>query len=145
MTDVPFINYKLLTEGCEPKRAHATDAGADLMCSNSIYLPQGERTLVPTGVSVEIPSGYVGLLIPRSSLSKEGITMTNSIGVIDAEYRGEIFASLMYNGEFVEKYLAKFTKIVQLVIMPIALPKFNKTEELSKTIRGSGGFGSTGA
>lgn len=127
-----------------PVRAHATDAGADLKAKKDAWLPKGKRILVKTGVRVEIPAGYVGLLFPRSSLSKFDIIMTNSVGVIDSDYRGEIMASLMYIGDDEGKWIMKDDRIVQLVIIPIILAKFYPVEELSDTTRGSGGFGSTG-
>jgi dUTP pyrophosphatase len=79
-----------------PKRMHPTDAGLDLKAKLDYVLRAHQRVLVGTGVHVRIPEGYVGFLFPRSSLSKKGITMTNSVGVIDSDYRGEIMASLCY-------------------------------------------------
>lgn len=128
---------------CKPYRANPTDAGADLVAKENTWLYNGERKLVKTGVAVEIPKGYVGLLIPRSSLSKLGITMTNSIGVIDSDYRGELMASLMYHGEHCYE-IQQGQRIVQLVIVPILLPEFNIVNKLDTTARGEGGFGSTG-
>ena len=127
-----------------PERAHPTDAGADLKCKESTHMPKGERVLVRTGVRTAIPACYVGLLFPRSSLSKLGITMTNSVGVIDSDYRGEIMASLKYDGPEDSYYMPKGTKIVQLVIVPCLLDQFITVETLSETERGEGGFGSTG-
>lgn len=146
---------KLSNANCMPKRAHPTDAGADLVSREDVFLSKGKRTLIPTGVFVEIPHGYVGLLVPRSSLSKRNIVMTNSVGIIDAEYRGEIMASLMYLGDnssdFASDthqdsggYIAKYERIVQLVIVPVLLADFTVVDELSDTVRGTGGFGSTG-
>lgn len=131
-------------DGCYPHRSNPTDAGADLVAKSLIMLEHSVRTLVPTGVKVAIPEGYVGLLIPRSSLSKQYITMTNSVGVIDSDYRGEIMASLMYKGPQDYFYLAAGDRIVQLVIVPIILAQFKEVTELNTTSRGVGGFGSTG-
>lgn len=131
-------------EGCTLKRANPTDAGADLVAKSLTMLEHSVRTLVPTGVKVAIPEGYVGLLIPRSSLSKYHITMTNSVGVIDSDYRGEIMASLMYRGPEDYFYIAAGDRIVQLVIVPIVLAQFKEVTELNTTSRGVGGFGSTG-
>jgi dUTP pyrophosphatase len=139
------INVKVESPEYLPRRAHSSDAGADLVCKETTYLPMNYRVLVKTGVAVEIPVGFVGLLFPRSSLSKLGIVMTNSVGVIDSDYRGEIMASLMYTGGSSPGYeLNRGDRIVQLVVVPIVLPEFKSVEELSTTYRGSGGFGSTG-
>jgi dUTP pyrophosphatase len=112
-------------------------------------MPFNIRVLIGTGVCVKIPRGYVGMLIPRSSLSKSGIIMTNSVGVIDSDYRGEIMASLMYTGglEF-NPVIYQGDRIVQLVVLPILLvtPDVGDStdEEWMDTQRGTGGFGSTG-
>lgn len=138
-----------------PVRAHATDAGADLISTEDVELLAGIRYLVKTGVSVKIPNGYVGLLVPRSSLSKRNILMTNSIGIIDSDYRGEIMASLLYRGVRSDDFVARGEvdkiridageRIVQLLIVPIVLAEFIPFEgEWDDTERGSGGFGSTG-
>lgn len=141
------IGVRLEDPELMPTRANPTDAGLDLRCKEDTVLPSGERVLVKTGVSVRIPAYHVGLLFPRSSLSKYGITMTNSVGVIDSDYRGEVMASLMYHGEDYIK-IKKGERIVQLVIVPVLLPKpyqVNCTdEEWLNTTRGAGGFGSTG-
>lgn len=142
---------KIENKECTPVRAHPTDAGLDLRCKINTILPKNKRVLVGTGVSVKIPVGYVGLLVPRSSLSKNNIVMTNSIGIIDADYRGEILASLQFNGlHNLEIYeIPKGERIVQLVVVPVLLttPTINEdwTDEVwFDTNRGAGGFGSTG-
>lgn len=150
MSDVPVylqlpIRVSLKNSGNKPNRAYPSDAGADLVARENTWLQTKKRTLVPTGVSIEIPVGYVGLLAPRSSLSKYDIIMTNSIGIIDSSYRGEILASLMYIGENEYGYtIPSGERIVQLIIVPIILPIFNVVNELSESDRGQGGFGSTG-
>lgn len=140
----PIIEIECDNDEWLPVRAHSSDAGADLVCKETVKLIPGQRVLVKTGVKVAILKGYVGLLFPRSSLSKFGITMTNSVGVIDSDYRGEIMASLMYTGITKACILEANTRIVQLVIVPIILPKFQKVIKLSETVRGTGGFGSSG-
>ena len=132
-----------------PTKATEGSAGFDLRCKKETVLPNFQRVLVPTGVRVVIPEGYVGLLFPRSSLSKYGITMTNSVGVIDSDYRGEILASLMFKGEHMTWILPKHERIVQLVVVPV--PEFDivvdthsTEEQWNNTARGTGGFGSTG-
>lgn len=150
MTEVPVYlqpptRIKVDREDLAPNRAYPSDAGADLVAKETIWLQPFKRTLVPTGVYVEIPIGYVGLLVPRSSLSKNNIVMTNSVGIIDADYRGQLMASLMYIGtnEAGEHVLAG-ERIVQLLMIPIMLPRFVAVDELSETERGVNGFGSTG-
>ena len=138
------MRIKVDNEQCIPQRAHPMDAGADLIAKEDIWLHKGIRTLVNTGVRTEIQPGYVGLLFPRSSLSKVGVSMTNSVGVIDSDYRGEIMASLVYYGDKDGHYIRQGDKIVQLVVVPIALPDFEVVNELQDTARGAGGFGSTG-
>jgi dUTP pyrophosphatase len=138
------MKIKVDNSQCIPKRAHSLDAGADLIAKELTWMPKYTRVLVKTGVYVEIQPGYVGLLVPRSSLSKNDIIMTNSVGVIDSEYRGEIMASLMYTGIMDNYCIQQGTKIVQLLVVPIALPEFEVVNELNDTARGVGGFGSTG-
>jgi dUTP pyrophosphatase len=142
---------KLEHPACMPVRSNPTDAGLDLRAKMTYWLPINERTLVGTGVSVKIPVNHVGLLFPRSSLSKSGITMTNSVGVIDSDYRGEIMASLMFNGVPGNDRgydLQAGERIVQLVVVPVVLVKpevMDWTDDMwYDTKRGEGGFGSTG-
>lgn len=134
-----------------PVRAHPLDAGADLVAAQDTILPFGVRVLVKTGVSVKIPAGSVGLLVPRSGLSKDYIVMTNSIGIIDSDYRGELLASLMFIGDprehtKLEHVIKAGTRIVQLLVIPISLPVFEvfSGDNWTDTERGTGGFGSTG-
>lgn len=140
------LEYLVTDRRLTPVRAHEFDAGLDLFASDDYELKQGERVLVNTGVRVKIPRGYVGLLVPRSSLSKSNIVMTNSIGIIDSDYRGDLLASLMYNGMANSRYVDKYEKIVQLLIVPIKLTRLIEGNEYSwvDTDRGIGGFGSTG-
>lgn len=157
-TDNPYVNLEYMAEEdrLRPTRAHEYDAGLDLFANDDYLLTAGERTLVNTGVRVKIPRGYVGLLVPRSSLSKQrNIVMTNSIGIIDSDYRGDIMASLCYLGstepqlkDWIDHtHINKYDKIVQLVIVPIKLTKLIVGKEYTwpDTERGIGGFGSTGA
>lgn len=132
-----------------PFYATADAAGLDLSVAESIKLERGLRTLVGTGIHVEIPKGFVGLLVPRSSLSKKYIFMTNSVGIIDADYRGEIFASLVYQPKSANEFvtLATGERIVQLIIVPYykaSIRIVESLEELEETDRGENGFGSTG-
>lgn len=139
----------------EPLRAHPTDAGLDLAAREEVLLDVRKRVLVSTGVQVRIPKGYVGLLVPRSSLSKNNIILTNSCGVIDSDYRGELLVSLMYLGNpetgiGIEdhRHISRGERIAQLLVVPIALPEvkvvYEDDEDWNNTERGTGGFGSTG-
>lgn len=130
-----------------PFRAHPTDAGADLFSNQEIQLYPGETKLIDTGIAVKIPVGYVGLVFNRSSQGKIHVSIPHAVGVIDADYRGNIKVLLQNNGEdpyFISRYT---TRIAQLVITPVMLAEFqnwNATEPWEDTNRGSGGFGSTG-
>lgn len=127
-----------------PKYAHPGDAGLDLRIKESVTLAPGERANIGTGVSVEIPQGYVGLVFARSGLAtKRGITLSNGVGVIDSGYRGEIGASLM-NTSAETATLEANTRVCQLVVMPYAACVIEQVDELSDTVRGSNGFGSSG-
>lgn len=142
------LEVRLERSELEPTRANPTDAGLDLRSSQTMHLEPGKRVLVGTGVQVKIPAGYVGFLIPRSSLSKRNVAMTNSVGVIDSDYRGEIMASLVYWGLEANCVIEKNERFAQLVIVPIALPevlvRYQDDAEWLDTARGTGGFGSTG-
>ncbi len=124
-----------------PRRANRTDAGADLMSTEDLEIYPGEQKLVGTGVATKIPEGYAGFVFNRSSQGKKGITIPHSVGVIDADYRGEIKVLLKNIGE--DRYvIQRGDRIAQLVIMPVLLPEF--TDIWNDTQRGTGGFGSTG-
>ena len=103
-----------------PQKATEHSAGFDLRSKDDVVLQNNKRTLVPTGVYTKIPVGHVGLLFPRSSLSKNYVYMTNSVGVIDSDYRGEILASLIFNHPTEKTFkIEKYERIVQLVIVPV--------------------------
>ena len=127
-----------------PTRAHSTDAGLDLYSLQSANIPPGGRELVNTGVYVAIPPGYVGLVCPRSGLAhKQGLTVLNAPGIIDAGYTGEIKVNLYNTGD--EVYWAETgTRIAQLVITPIADARLVQVDSLDATERGDSGHGSTG-
>ena len=128
-------------DGCYvQERAHPTDAGLDLFTPESFWLYSGEHKSIDTGVHVEIPEGYVGLITSKSGLMLSGIT---SRGTIDSSYRGSIRAVLYNSGSEAVKF-EKGRKITQLVIVPCLLPEIELVNELSETDRGDGGFGSTG-
>lgn len=128
--------------GCKaPTRAHEHDAGLDLYAAETAYIAPHTWVTVSTGVHAEIPKGFVGLLTSKSGLmSKHGITCR---GTIDAGYTGTIKAVLFNHSDRVFKVEAG-QKVTQLVILPIITPELELVEELEKTERGAGGFGSTG-
>ncbi len=128
-----------------PQRAHPGDAGLDLRALEAARLGPGERIAVPTGLAVEIPEGFAGLVLPRSGLAiKHGISLANSPGLIDAGYRGELKV-LMINLDPAEIFVIEAgARITQLVISPVALPESVVAESLETSVRGDGGFGSTG-
>ena len=141
------LNYVSKTN-YELKHQTQYSAGLDLPAyiegENSIILKQQKMTLVPTGIYVEIPTGYFGMLCLRSSLAaKRGLMLGNGIGIIDSDYRGEIMLCI-YNTNTNDVIIKNGERIGQLLLVPYVLCETFKVNELSVTIRGEGGFGSTG-
>ena len=127
-----------------PTYAQPGDAGADLRSRVETTVPAGSRVLVPTGVSIALPEGYVGLVHPRSGLAhKHGITVLNTPGTVDAGYRGEISVNL-YNSSREDFVVQVGDRIAQLVIQAVERAQFIQCEKLPETERGQGGHGSTG-
>jgi deoxyuridine 5''-triphosphate nucleotidohydrolase (dut) len=128
-----------------PVYAHPGDAGADLSAAESVLLQPGERATIGTGVSIALPDGYVGFVVPRSGLAaRHGITIVNSPGTVDAGYRGEIRITLLNTDSSVTYPVAVGDRIAQLIVMPIVQAKFVPVETLPGSHRGNSGFGSTG-
>ena len=122
-------------------------AGADLYAciDEPVSIEPGETTLIKTGLAMEIPAGYAGLIYARSGLaSKKGLAPANKVGVIDADYRGEVMVAL-HNHSNVAASIEPQERIAQLVITPYLTAHFEEMDELSDTVRGAGGFGSTGS
>ena len=137
---------KLDARACVPTYGSSSAAGADLyaLCDSEVLLAAGETVLVHTGIAVEIPEGYAGLIYARSGLaSKRGLAPANKVGVVDADYRGEIMVALHNHSAETQK-IAPGERIAQLVVTPFLRVEFEETEDLSDTQRGAGGFGSTG-
>lgn len=131
--------------GTAPKYAHPGDAGADLVSTVSVTLAPGERAVVPTGVSIALPDGFVAFVMPRSGLAaKHGIGLVNSPGTIDAGYRGEISVVIINTDSTSSFSIEAGDRIAQLVIQPVVRARFVSVAELPGTARGTGGFGSTG-
>lgn len=138
-------SIEVLYTGALPVYAHPGDAGADLVSTEDVVLGPGERATVPTGLSVALPNGYVGFVVPRSGLAmRHGITIVNSPGTVDAGYRGEIRVTLL-NTDSDESYaISAGDRIAQLIVMALPRVRFVDVERLPGSERGEGGFGSTG-
>jgi dUTP pyrophosphatase len=137
---------KLDERATTPTYGSADAAGADLyaLMDTPLTLAAGETALVHTGIAVEIPQGYVGLICARSGLAtKRGLAPANKVGVIDADYRGEIMVSLHNHGS-VHQTVDDGERVAQLLLVPYLTASFEQVESLSDTVRGAGGFGSTG-
>ena len=137
---------KLRANAVLPTYGTASAAGADLYAclENPVTIAPGETVLIPTGLAMEIPVGYAGLIYARSGLSvKRGLAPANKVGVIDADYRGEFMVALLNHGKQMQT-VDHGERIAQLVITPVFTPGFLEVDELSDTARGTGGFGSTG-
>jgi len=128
-----------------PTRAHAGDAGLDLYACESAHIGPGERWSVGTGVAVEIPDGHAGLVLPRSGLAKKhGITLVNAPGLIDSGYRGELRVLLLNTDPADTFRVEPGARIAQLVISPVVLAEPVEATALAESVRGDGGFGSSG-
>lgn len=141
------VNIKKLNENAViPTYGSEYAAGADLYaCTNeNIVIMPGETKLIHTGLAMEIPKGYAGLIYARSGLAtKKGLAPANKVGVVDADYRGEVMVAL-HNHSGSEAVVEHGERIAQLVIAPFLTAEFVTCDELEDTVRGAGGFGSTG-
>jgi dUTP pyrophosphatase len=128
-----------------PSYAHPGDAGADLTTTVDVELKPGERAMVPTGVSIALPDGYVALVHPRSGLAaKFGVSIVNAPGTIDAGYRGEIKVLLINLDPAEPVVLRRGDRVAQLVIQRFERAAFVEVETLPESVRADGGYGSTG-
>ena len=136
------IKYKkLIPEAVAPRRAHITDAGCDLVATSCTTDDEG-NVVYGTGLALEIPQGYMGLLFPRSSNAKQNLLLCNSVGVIDSDYRGEVMLKFKPVGG--EKRYNVGDRVAQLIVMPYPSVEYEEAQQLSTTQRGQGGYGSTG-
>ena len=128
-----------------PAYAHPGDAGADLVTAVDLILAPGERALVPTGVALALPDGYVALVHPRSGLAaRHGLSIVNTPGTIDAGYRGEIQVLLINHDPHESVELRRGDRVAQLVVQRYEHVAFREVEALPDSVRGAGGYGSTG-
>ncbi len=143
---IPVRIKKLKPFAAIPTYGSINAAGADLYsCIDSaVCVRSGETVLIPTGLSMELPEGYAGLIYARSGLaSKKGLAPANKVGVIDSDYRGEVMVAL-HNHSAEDAVIEPMERIAQLVITPYIVGLFEEADDLTDTERGAGGFGSTG-
>lgn len=140
------INIKSLDPDLElPKNAYEGDGAVDLRSTVDKTLQPFERALIPTGIAMELPAGFAALVVPRSGLAlKHGITLVNSPGLIDSNYRGEIGAIVANTDPNEPFHIERGDRIAQLMIVKVEQPAFHSVDQLSDTDRGAGGFGSSG-
>ena len=140
------IRYRYLhPDAQEPIRAHDGDAGFDLHAVEPARLGPGQRVSIGTGISIAVPDGMAGLVLPRSGLAlKHGIALVNSPGLIDSGYRGEVRVLLLNTDRETAFAIEAGDRIAQLLLVPFASPRFRQVDELDETERGEGGFGSSG-
>lgn len=140
------VQIKILDpEFSAPAYALPGDAGADLSTTVDVALKPGQRQLVPTGIAIALPLGFVGLVHPRSGLAiREGLSIVNAPGTIDAGYRGEIKVMLVNTDAENTISLSRGDRIAQLVIQPVYQASFETVDELPESVRSDAGFGSTG-
>lgn len=143
---VPVLLQRLDPDLPAPGYAHPGDAGADLTSRVEVTLAPGERALVPTGIALALPDGFAGFVHPRSGLAaRHGIGMVNAPGTIDAGYRGEISVCLVNLDRSQPVTLHRGQRIAQLVVQRVERARFVEVTRLPGSVRGEGGFGSTGS
>ena len=142
-----MIKVKKLKENAVlPTYGSAEAAGADLYAclDETVVIAPGKSAFIPTGLAMEIPKGYAGLIYARSGLAcKRGLAPANKVGVVDSDYRGE-FIVVLHNHSEQAQTVTHAERIAQLLVTPVLMPEFTFAEELSDTVRADGGFGSTG-
>ncbi len=138
---------KLRPNAILPTYGSAEAAGADLYAclDGDVVIGKGESAFIPTGLSMEIPRGYAGLIYARSGLAcKRGLAPANKVGVVDSDYRGE-FMVVLHNHGTEAQTVTHGERIAQLVVTPVLMPSFVECDDLTETERADGGFGSTGS
>lgn len=144
MTNIQVYAVKCHENATLPRYKTIGAAGCDLTSVEDVIIPTGERRLVKTGLMLEIPSGFEGQVRPRSGLAlKHGITVLNSPGTIDSDYRGEL-GVILFNTSKVDYHVSVGDSIAQLVISPVTIVWYTQVDMINVTERGDGGYGSTG-
>ena len=140
------LAFERVAEGAvPPAQAHADDAGYDLYAAEAVTIAPGDRAAVGTGIAVAIPDGHAGLVVPRSGLAlRHGIGVVNAPGIIDSGYRGELKVLLLNTDRDETFQVQPGDRIAQLLVVAVAHPELVEAETLGETLRGGGGFGSTG-
>lgn len=140
------VLLRRLDEGVPvPGYAHPGDAGADLVTRVDVTIAPGERVTVPTGIAIALPEGFAAFVHPRSGLAaKHGLTIVNAPGTVDAGYRGEIAVTLLNTDAAAPVVLHRGDRVAQLVIQRVERALFTQVEDLPESVRGAGGFGSSG-
>jgi dUTP pyrophosphatase len=142
---VEVLLRRLSEHAVLPAYAHPGDAGADLCTTVDVHLRPGERALVPTGVAMALPEGYVALIHPRSGLAARcGLSIVNTPGTVDAGYRGEVKVLLVNLDPREDIELSCGDRVAQLVVQPVERASFVEVDRLPQSSRGAGGYGSTG-
>ena len=146
--DLPGLEVRLVRLDRDlplPAYAHPGDAGADLLTTVDVTLAPGERAMVPTGVAIALPPGFVALVHPRSGLAaRHGLSIVNTPGTIDAGYRGEIKVLLVNHDRHEPVSLRRGDRVAQLVVQRFERARFVEVDVLPESVRGAGGYGSTG-
>ena len=143
--DLEIAVARLDTDLPLPSYAHPGDAGADLLTTVDVTLAPGERVLVPTGIAIALPEGYVALVHPRSGLAaRHGLSIVNSPGTVDAGYRGEIKVLMINHDPRETIVLHRGDRVAQLVVQRFERARFVPVADLPESVRGTGGYGSTG-
>jgi dUTP pyrophosphatase len=145
MADVRMLVKRLDPDLPVPRFAHPGDAGLDLYSADTITLAAGARGVVGTGLAVAIPDGYVGLVTPRSGTAvRAGLSMVNTPGIVDAGYRGEVRIVLINLDPSEPIEIVRGDRVAQMVVVPVAAVEIVEADELPASVRGEGGFGSSG-
>jgi dUTP pyrophosphatase len=143
--DVEVLVTRLDPDLPLPGYAHPGDAGADLVTTVDVTLAPGERRMVPTGIAIALPHGYVALVHPRSGLAAtHGVSIVNAPGTVDAGYRGEVTVLLVNLDPHTPVHLTRGDRIAQLVVQRVERGRFTEVDRLPGSARGAGGYGSTG-